>query len=78
MKATRSWQHMDSYLRTWSVLLSYHERHPEDKARQGRGKEGDILNRFLENLKDKLPLASDEVDIEWPLALMMIKKKGVS
>lgn len=62
------------YFRTWSAVHRYHEKHPEDKGRIGRGKHGDIVDRFVEEMKDKLPEHTAEVEIEWPIYMMMVKK----
>ncbi|KAG8957233.1 hypothetical protein FRC03_010354 [Tulasnella sp. 419] len=67
-----TWEGLQAYFRTWSSLHSYHEKNPDDKARKGRGKDGDIVERFVESLKDEI--GGNEVTIEWPLTLIMIKK----
>ncbi|KIO23403.1 hypothetical protein M407DRAFT_244773 [Tulasnella calospora MUT 4182] len=74
MGKTMPWDGAQSWLRTWSSLHTYQQRHPEDKERTGKGKEGDMVDRFVEVLKDKL--GTETVDIQWPVSLMMIKKKS--
>jgi len=73
LKKTLAWEGMDSYLRTWSSLHSYHEKYPNDKAKQGQGTRGDIVDRFLGSLQEKVA-GSREISIEWPLTLIMIKR----
>ncbi|KAG8953948.1 hypothetical protein FRC04_000932 [Tulasnella sp. 424] len=75
MGKTLPWDGVQSWLRTWSSLHTYQQRHPEDKERTGKGKEGDIADRFVEVLKDRL--GTETLDIQWPVSLIMIKKKAV-
>jgi len=71
-----SWANLLSYLHTWSSLHTYHEQHPEDLERP----DGDISKRFWESLKERVRSEGggvedqDLIDIEWPLALMLVKK----
>jgi hypothetical protein len=57
-------------------LHTYHERYPEDLERP----EGHIAQRFWKNLKERVESEGgsvrdeDQVDIEWPLALILVKK----
>lgn len=74
MGKTMPWDAAQSWLRTWSSLHTYQHQHPEDKERTGKGKDGDMVDRFVEVLKDKL--GTETVDIQWPVSLMMIKKKS--
>lgn len=72
---TWNWDNLEGYLRSASALHVYHEAHPEDKAK--RGKEGDIVQRLLHDLKSGLAEEGergDTVDVAWPLVLMMISK----
>ncbi|KAG8931952.1 hypothetical protein FRC01_000534 [Tulasnella sp. 417] len=74
MGKTMPWDGAKSWLRTWSSLHTYQQQHPEDKERTGAGEHGDIVDRFVEVLKDKL--GTETVDIQWPVSLLMIKKKS--
>jgi trans-aconitate 3-methyltransferase len=71
-----SWANLLSYLQTWSSLHTYHERNPADLERP----DGDISKRFWTSLKERVGSEGggvedeDLVDIEWPLALMLVKK----
>lgn len=67
-----TWADMEGYLRTWSSLHSYHQSHPEDKAKAGKGKDGDVVDRFVEKLKEEV--GGDSFEIVEPLSLMMIKR----
>lgn len=72
MKKTLSWTDFEGYLRTWSSLHSYHEAHAEDKA---LSEEGDIVGRLVKVLRDQLD-HREEIEVGWPLAIMMIKKEA--
>jgi hypothetical protein len=70
-----TWNDLQQYFRTWSSLHTYHERYPEDLTHP----EGDIAVRFWKSLKDgvdkdKKTKDNDLVEIEWPLALILVKK----
>ncbi len=71
---TLDWNGFESYLRTWSSLLKFHDAHPEDKKHP----EGDIVQRFVKRLREgvqeDLRAESKQVDIEFPLALMLARK----
>jgi len=71
---TLDWNGFESYLRTWSSLLRFHHAHPEDKKHL----EGDTVQRFVKRLKEgvqeDLRAESKQVDIEFPLALMLVRK----
>lgn len=72
LKKTWTWDGLQSYLRTYSSLHTYHEAHPEDRTRQG----GDIVERMIQSMKEKVPDA-EKLDVEWPLALLLIKKADI-
>ncbi len=69
-----TWDNLLSYLRTYSSLHTYHEKYPEDL----QNPEGDIAVRFLNRLKtittDKEGAHADEIDVEWPLALLLARR----
>ena len=74
---------LEGYLRTVSALHTYHERHPEDAEKKGKGPiDGDIVDRLVGHIEAGMRgegKQADELDGEilagWPLVLMMIKKK---
>jgi len=68
------WEAVGAYLHTFSSLHTYHQKHPEDKAKTGKGKDGDIADRVLEALKERV--GEDTVEIIEPLTLLMIRKAG--
>ncbi|KAG8983838.1 hypothetical protein FRB90_005705 [Tulasnella sp. 427] len=74
MSKTMPWEGVQAWLRTWSALHNYQRRYPEDKERTGKGKDRDIVDRFVEVLKDRL--GTETVDVQWPVSLVMIKKKA--
>ncbi|PSS08920.1 hypothetical protein PHLCEN_2v3410 [Hermanssonia centrifuga] len=74
LRKTMTWDNLLSYLRTYSSLHTYHEKYPEDL----QNPEGDIAVRFLNRLKtittDKEGAHADEIDVEWPLALLLARR----
>lgn len=70
---------LEGYLRTWSSLHAFHELHPEDAARKGRGGEdGDIVDRAMGRIRRGLADAGHQdkqIEVGWPLILMMIQKR---
>lgn len=77
MTKTFTMRSLEGYLRTWSALHAYHEAHPEDAARKGKGQtEGDIVDRLVRQVAEEMGKdAEEEFEAGWPLVLMMIKKK---
>lgn len=79
LRKKMTWDDLLAYLRTFSSLHTYHEKYPEDLSRP----DGDIAVRFLNSLKadiaqhENKSAASigDEVDIEWPLAVVLARRK---
>lgn len=72
-----TWADLRQYFQTWSSLHTFRERHPED-AKDPRG---DISERFWLDLKEgterdlgKSVGEEGQVDVEWPLALLLVKK----
>jgi len=72
---------LEGYLRTWSALHAYHEAHPDDATKKGKGKDGDVVDRLMLDIAAGLRESGtqmeedDEVEGGWPLVLMMIKKR---
>lgn len=88
MRKRCSWESLQAYLRTFSSLHTYHEAHPEDKDqftglphRPTSGeKRGDIVERFWWSLKEHVARENDgherdEIEIVWPVAMLLFKKK---
>ena len=68
-----SWDDLISYFRTFSSLHTYHERYPEDLENP----DGDIAQRFWKTLQVRTAddgQVSEYIDIEWPMALIMVKR----
>ncbi|KAJ7723273.1 S-adenosyl-L-methionine-dependent methyltransferase [Mycena maculata] len=67
---------LGGYLRTASALHRYHEAYPEDLARA----DGDIATRFRRGLMEAVGVPEGAegdaalVDVEWPLALIMVRR----
>ncbi|KZS90139.1 hypothetical protein SISNIDRAFT_458050 [Sistotremastrum niveocremeum HHB9708] len=78
LKRTLTWEGLESYLRTFSSLHTFHEQNPEDEAKKDIG-EGDIVQRFVTSLKGGIKAVGcnpdEDIDIEWPLALIMARRK---
>lgn len=72
MRARMTWNGLMGYLRTFSVLHTYHERNPEDLRRA----DGDIAVRLWRALMAGAGAVSaeEEVLVDWPLALVMVKR----
>ena len=70
---------LEGYLRSWSALHTYHESHPDDAARRGHGRNGDIVDRLVDDIREGLDregqVNDDEILCGWPLVIMMIKKR---
>jgi len=79
-----SWEGFEAYLRSFSSLHTFHEHYPDDMKRE----DGDITERFMRSLKEEMKKAdakdgtageatdsNEQVEIEWPLALVMVKRK---
>ena len=74
------WDAFEAYLRSFSSLHTFQAEYPDDAKRP----DGDIVQRFMKSLKDGMrdadnnqlgsDLDSGEVEIEWPLALILYKK----
>ena len=73
-----SWEDVLAYLRTFSALHTFHEKYPDDL----QSPEGDIAVRFLNSLKADVARNEQtnvegipsEVDVEWPLALILARR----
>jgi len=77
MQKRMSWHDLYGYFRTASALHTFLEQHPEDAMRP----EGDIGMRFWRSLLSGAAVQDgvavqpeEEVDVEWPLALLLVKK----
>ncbi|KAL0959060.1 hypothetical protein HGRIS_014360 [Hohenbuehelia grisea] len=77
LRKKMSWSDLLAYLRTWSSLHTFQERYPEDSDTEG----GDIAVRFRRKLMEHVAAAEDTpvqedatLDIEWPLAMILVKK----
>lgn len=70
-----TWEDLLAYLRTFSSLHTYQEKYPEDLQRT----DGDIATRFLNRLKESVEnhegQSVTEVDVEWPLALLLARRR---
>ncbi|KAG8912799.1 hypothetical protein FRC00_003764 [Tulasnella sp. 408] len=75
LSKSMAWTEIEEWWRSWSALHTYLDKHPEEKARTGQGKDGDILDRFLYSLKEQL--GNNDVTLEWPMVLMTIRKKSM-
>ncbi|KIP09387.1 hypothetical protein PHLGIDRAFT_18663 [Phlebiopsis gigantea 11061_1 CR5-6] len=78
LRKKMTWDDLLAYFRTFSSLHTYHEKYPEDLKHP----EGDIAVRFWNRLKAEvaendnsdIPKDTDEIDIEWPLALILARR----
>lgn len=77
MKQELSWLGLESYLRTWSALSTYLERHPEVAAQKGRGAEGDPVDRLVAKLQSLVAQDGEEketVTIDSPVAMLLYRR----
>ena len=74
LRKTMQWNDLLEYFHTWSSLHTYHGKFPEDLAHA----DGNIAVRFWKELKEGAQKeggeAEDEVDIEWPVAMILVKR----
>ncbi|KII85655.1 hypothetical protein PLICRDRAFT_115646 [Plicaturopsis crispa FD-325 SS-3] len=73
LRKKMAWADLLPYLRTWSSLHTYHERHPEDL----KNPDGDIAQRLVKSLQNEAKAAGatgDEIEIEWPVALILARR----
>ncbi|KAG2160194.1 S-adenosyl-L-methionine-dependent methyltransferase [Suillus bovinus] len=77
MRKKMTWDDLLSYFNTWSALHTFRQHNPTD----GENPHGDVAVRFWKDLKDRVEQEDgrvveghDEVDIEWPLAVVMAKR----
>ncbi|KAL5521056.1 hypothetical protein ACEPAG_8978 [Sanghuangporus baumii] len=80
LRKKMSWDDFEAYLRSFSSLNNFQAEYPDDAKHPG----GDIVQRFIKTLKSGMrdeddrqsrgDLHSGEVEIEWPLALILAKK----
>lgn len=85
-----TWEGFEDYLRSYSSLHTYHERFPEDQSRADGDivtrfiatlkSKMDEADRASSALHPEHPQSAgagggvDEVEIEWPLAVVMVKR----
>lgn len=72
---------LEAYIRTSSAYHAHAAANPEDAQKRGRGgREGDVVERrvaqIAEVLKGEGVRDGAEVDVEWPLVVMMIKRNA--
>ncbi|KAG1796066.1 S-adenosyl-L-methionine-dependent methyltransferase [Suillus plorans] len=72
-----TWDDLLSYLNTWSSLHTFRQHNPTD----AENPRGDVAMRFWKDLKEgaeredgRAVEGHDEVDIEWPVAMIMVKR----
>lgn len=77
MRKWMTWNDLYEYFRTASAFHTFLERNPEDRERP----EGDIAMRFWKDLMNGVAAQEgvavqpeEEVEVEWPLALIMVKR----
>ncbi|KAI0316598.1 hypothetical protein OF83DRAFT_1125935 [Amylostereum chailletii] len=74
LRKRMTWDDLLAYFRTFSSLHTYLERYPDD----AQNPDGDIAFRFWRTLKEKTAQEDhgdpEFIDVEWPMALMMVKK----
>lgn len=71
----RTWDlpHLEGYLRSASAVHAYQEANAEDKAKKGRGPNGDIVDRVIHRIGRGLG-EEKSFEVAWPMVLMMIRR----
>ncbi|CAD6933466.1 unnamed protein product [Tilletia controversa] len=67
-----SWDGLERYLRTASAVNNFLHQHPDDKA-QHAGR--DVVQRFVDRLRENVPSGTETLRLRWPLSLMMVKAR---
>ncbi|KAE8268596.1 hypothetical protein A4X09_0g3741 [Tilletia walkeri] len=67
-----TWEGLERYLRTASAVNNFLHQHPNDAAQHG-GR--DVVHRFVDRLKERIPRDTEKLRLQWPLSLMMIKAR---
>jgi len=77
LRKKMTWDDLLSYFNTWSSLHTFRQRNPAD----AQNPRGDVAVRFWKDLKESVegevgrPIEGhDEIDIEFPLAMIMVKR----
>ncbi|KAG2072150.1 S-adenosyl-L-methionine-dependent methyltransferase [Suillus decipiens] len=77
MRKKMTWNDLLSYLNTWSALHTFRQHNPTDVENP----RGDVAVRFWKDLMEGIEQEDgraveghDEVDIEWPLAIILAKR----
>ncbi|THH29909.1 hypothetical protein EUX98_g4295 [Antrodiella citrinella] len=78
LQKTVTWEGLLAYLHTFSAYHTYQQQHPEDS----KNSDGDVAVRFWKKLVEHVaeqtgnkPVEStDEIQIEWPIALIVAKR----
>lgn len=78
LRKQMTWDDLLSYLYTYSSFHTYQTRYPADKENPA----GDIARRFRDKLREcvaeqedgTIPKDTDEIDVEWPVALLLARR----
>ncbi|KAI5117619.1 hypothetical protein M0805_001219 [Coniferiporia weirii] len=78
LRKKTTWGGFEAYLHSFSALHTFRAQNPADAARP----EGDVAARFVKQLKEGVRGVGaengvedgDEVEVEWPLALVLVKR----
>jgi hypothetical protein len=76
LRKAMQWSDLLAYFHSWSALHNYHRRFPEDLAHD----DGNIAVRFWNELKEGVRQEGgdvenyDEIDVEWPVAMILVKR----
>lgn len=77
MHKKMTWDDLLAYFETWSSLHTFRQRNPAD----AQNPRGDVALRFWKDLMEGVerevgrPVEGhDEIDVEWPVAMIMVKR----
>lgn len=74
LKKTMNWELIEQMMRTWDAVFNYSNAHPDDGLRPGE----DLVACFTRQLMleaTRAGLRDKEVELNWALGLVLIKKK---
>ncbi|KAH7890650.1 S-adenosyl-L-methionine-dependent methyltransferase [Phlebopus sp. FC_14] len=74
LRKTMSWDDILGYLRTWSALHTFKDKNADDAQNPNGPIEVRFWNTLKEGVVQKDGGLSDQVDLEWPVAMVLARK----
>lgn len=79
MRKTMTWNALLSYLRTWSGLHLFKQHNPDDAKHPDGSLETRYWNSLRAGAADErgvVPHPDSQVELVWPLTILLARKKG--